>query len=177
MITFNIDEIPEEGLDFDVEEKKGCFDIDHPDCRLARDVRVQGKLDIIDEIVYLSGRVKTELSVVCSRCLESVRFPVDSKITARFFSRAGASLRDAESEMNAEDADREYYDEHQVDLTASIHDQILLAVPLVCLCKEDCGGLCSECGKNLNTGPCGCRKEPLTDPRLGILKTLKNKLK
>ena len=38
------------------------------------------------------------------------------------------------------------------------------------LCREDCKGLCSRCGKNLNLGPCDCRKEP--DPRLAALAQL-----
>ena len=41
------------------------------------------------------------------------------------------------------------------------------------LCSEDCKGLCPRCGKNLNLGPCGCRKEP--DPRFAVLEQLLDK--
>ena len=41
------------------------------------------------------------------------------------------------------------------------------------LCKEDCKGLCPSCGKNLNLGPCGCRKE--IDPRFAVLEQLLDK--
>ena len=39
--------------------------------------------------------------------------------------------------------------------------------------EEDCKGLCSTCGKNLNLGPCGCRKQ--IDPRFAVLEQLLDK--
>lgn len=47
---------------------------------------------------------------------------------------------------------------------------VLLQMPAKILCKEDCKGLCVQCGKNLNEGPCGCQK-PI-DPRLEALRQL-----
>jgi uncharacterized protein len=38
------------------------------------------------------------------------------------------------------------------------------------LCREDCAGLCPQCGKNLNDGPCGCKKP--RDPRMAVLEQL-----
>ena len=38
---------------------------------------------------------------------------------------------------------------------------LLLEFPLVPLCDDECKGLCSTCGANLNEGPCGC--EPASD--------------
>lgn len=43
-----------------------------------------------------------------------------------------------------------------IDLTDMIREDILLALPLRSICKEDCAGLCSQCGKNLNLGECDC---------------------
>ncbi|MBP3388937.1 MAG: DUF177 domain-containing protein, partial [Clostridia bacterium] len=48
---------------------------------------------------------------------------------------------------------------------------VLLALPSKNLCRPDCRGLCLYCGKNLNEGLCGCRKEAV-DPRLEILRQL-----
>ena len=33
---------------------------------------------------------------------------------------------------------------------------LLLELPLLPLCQDDCQGLCPTCGQNLNEGPCGC---------------------
>jgi len=45
-----------------------------------------------------------------------------------------------------------------VDLTADIRETMLLAFPNYPLCRDDCKGLCSQCGADLNQGACGCRR-------------------
>ena len=52
-----------------------------------------------------------------------------------------------------------------------VREDIILSLPYRFLCREDCKGLCPVCGKNLNTGSCGCRSGKV-DPRLEILKKL-----
>jgi uncharacterized protein len=46
-------------------------------------------------------------------------------------------------------------------------EDIVFSLPLRFLCDEECKGLCSRCGKNLNDGPCDCKKE--IDPRMAAL--------
>ncbi len=82
-----------------------------------------------------------------------------------------------EVELHAADIDTEFYENDRVDLTQSVRDGILLAVPTIFLCCEDCNGLCSRWGVYLNKSSCGCAKELPIDPRLEILKTLKEKFK
>lgn len=59
------------------------------------------------------------------------------------------------------------------DFTLELDDvvitDIILSYPQKFLCREDCRGLCPQCGKNLNEGDCGCEKTAV-DPRLEILK-------
>ena len=174
---FNVDEIRDEILEFAVREKKGDFELDHPECSLTKDIEVVGTLRKSGKDIYLSGNIDTELSAICTRCLEPVKFPVKCAVTAHFIPGSEPENEHGEVELHASDIDIEYYDESRVDITQSVHDQILLALPLVCLCKKDCKGLCPECGKNLNLGPCGCSGESSVDPRLEVLKSLKDKLK
>jgi uncharacterized protein len=56
-----------------------------------------------------------------------------------------------------------------------LREQVLLAVPLKAICREDCKGLCPQCGKNLNLETCSC-DNAITDPRWGALKDLRSKL-
>jgi uncharacterized protein len=58
-----------------------------------------------------------------------------------------------------------------IDLEPLVHDYLLLDIPKVPLCKEDCAGLCPECGENRNTTECDCEIGPI-DPRLAQLKDL-----
>ena len=57
-----------------------------------------------------------------------------------------------------------------LDLDELLETVLILDMETKFLCSEDCKGLCPVCGKNLNEGPCGCRKE--TDPRLAVLEQL-----
>src|SRR6266567_4158167 len=59
---------------------------------------------------------------------------------------------------------------HQVDLTEAVRQNVLLAIPMVTLCREDCPGLCPQCGHDLSLGPCEC--QPEVDTRLSILEKL-----
>ena len=62
-----------------------------------------------------------------------------------------------EVELHSSDIDVEVYENQQVNLTQSVRDSILLAVPAICLCEGGCKGLCSQCGKNLNHAFCQCK--------------------
>ena len=85
-----------------------------------------------------------------------------------------------EQEDEVELSDREvvvgYYDGERLDLGDVVREQLFLSLPLKRLCREDCRGLCPTCGKNLNTGACGCPppEEP-EDPRLSPLRGLIDK--
>ncbi len=62
-----------------------------------------------------------------------------------------------------------------IDISDDVRDFTILAVPMKKLCSEDCKGLCSRCGKNLNEDDCTCSKDE-TDARWRPLMELKNKL-
>jgi uncharacterized protein len=63
-------------------------------------------------------------------------------------------------------------DEHHIlDLTEAIRQYALLAVPMKPLCRKECAGLCPNCGKNLNQGPCDCPAQNI-DPRWSKLTKL-----
>jgi uncharacterized protein len=66
-------------------------------------------------------------------------------------------------------------DKDKIDITPEIRDYSLLAVPMKRLCLEECEGLCRNCGKDLNEGPCNCENESI-DSRWLPLQELKKKL-
>jgi uncharacterized protein len=119
----------------------------------------------------LVGRVRTELELTCSRCVEPYRFPIDAGFDQRYLPSSEAS-GDAEREIEEDDLETSYYAEDQIDLSELMREQFYLALPMKPLCREDCNGLCAQCGTNLNTGTCDCA--PVwEDPRLAALKHLK----
>ena len=68
------------------------------------------------------------------------------------------------------DLDIEFYTDDAIDINEIIRNQIILAVPFNPLCKEDCKGLCPQCGMNRNHGTCECSGEEVINPKMAILK-------
>ena len=121
----------------------------------------------------LVGRVRAGLELSCSRCLEPYRFPIDAAFDQRYLPLTEAST-DQEREIEENDLETSYYREDQIDLNELLREQFYLALPMKPLCRDDCKGLCAQCGMNLNTGACDCA--PVwEDPRLAALKALKGR--
>lgn len=119
----------------------------------------------------LIGRVRTELELPCSRCLEPFRFPVDVPFDMRFLPVSEMSTEE-ERELPEEDLGLSYYRDDQIDLSELLREQFYLAMPMKPLCREDCRGLCPQCGTNRNTGTCECAPT-WEDPRLAALEQLR----
>ena len=132
--------------------------------------------------VFAAGTFRGEVAVACSRCVEPVRLPIEEKLRVTFMPRhelpdeageddAAAAEEGEGSEVTEEDLDLFPYDGDAIDLEPLFREQFVLAVPFAPLCREDCKGLCPQCGIDRNTGTCSC--EPPIDPRLAALKGLK----
>jgi uncharacterized protein len=121
----------------------------------------------------LVGKVRTTLELVCSRCLEPFRMPVDESFDVLFLPHTGAPSDD-EKKVEDDDLTTAFYSDHVINLGQLLQEQCYLAVPMKALCREDCRGLCSICGANLNATTCACT-ESWVDPRLARLRTLLKK--
>jgi uncharacterized protein len=119
----------------------------------------------------LEGTARTELELTCSRCLEPFRMPVDAAFDMRYLPASDASGV-GEREVAEEDLDTSVYRDDQIDVNEVLREQFYLALPMKPLCREDCAGLCPQCGTNRNSGTCSCATE-LEDPRLAPLRGLK----
>ena len=100
-----------------------------------------------EQKLFLSGSVDVSVEIPCARCLK----PVIQELPIAFDFETGVEKS-------------EYIDGYKLDVDQLIHDEALLVWPERVLCREDCKGLCSTCGQDLNLGPCGC-EAPL-DPRM-----------
>ncbi len=123
--------------------------------------------------VKLRGAVINETDIVYIRAVASLRFDAVCDRCAREFSRDMTVPVEhiLVSELNEEDNDEFILAEGmQLDVEQLVLEDILLSLPMKTLCKEECKGMCSQCGKNLNDGPCDCKKE--IDPRLAALSEL-----
>jgi len=132
-----------------------------------------GKRNVIQDI-RLNGELATRLELLCARCLE----PVAQDVTRKFdllYRPLGTDAGNEELSVTVAEAEVGYYQGDGLLLEDAIREQVLLAVPLKVVCRQDCKGLCPTCGKNRNTEPCSCAP-PLGDPRWSALKDLREKL-
>ncbi|GCE13999.1 YceD family protein [Tengunoibacter tsumagoiensis] len=143
--------------------------------QLDSDLNVIGPIDghvrmrRVNQGLLVDGWVDLTLGLTCTRCLKEFEQLMHVTFEERFYPTVdvvtGAPLPPIE-----EDDVFSIDEHHQVDLTEAIRQAVLLAVPMVTLCKEDCAGLCSQCGHDLNLGPCNC--EPEGESQFNILKDL-----
>ena len=111
-------------------------------------------VQLVGHELVVQGRLSVELAVTCGRCAEIY----STNLTISDFLRA--------FEIQA--------GQEAVDLTGDIREEVLLNLPHYPVCASDCKGLCPQCGRNLNDGPCGCTA-PRDDARWSGLNDLKLK--
>jgi uncharacterized protein len=120
--------------------------------------------------LFLTGEIKAETVAVCARCAEEFVGPTSRSF--RYVLAPRSIGHDGKADLSAEDLEFSLYDGEEVDLTPLILEQTLLALPTRPLCREDCRGLCPQCGANLNELQCACA-ESVIDPRFAVLSSLK----
>ena len=166
------------------EEEFGPGEIDlGEDIRQRGSLKADGRADLVEEHhgkrqriedIRLQGSFFTSLEVACARCLE----PVVHDVARNFdllYRPLGTDAGTPERSVNAADTEIGYYQGEGLLLEDALREQVLLALPLKAICREDCKGLCPHCGLNLNVEQCSCA-EPIEDPRWSALKEIRDKL-
>ena len=116
--------------------------------------------------VLVRGRFSTVLRMACGRCLNTYDQPLDAAFDEEYFPGAEIGERDGYS-----------FEGDWIDLSEMVENNIVTHLPAKKLCREDCPGLCPECGRDLSEGICGCRQESQEDNAfIGDLKKLKTML-
>jgi len=139
----------------------------------AKDGRLDVHLTRADEAVHVSGRARISLEAACSRCLAPVPVALDTPISVTLFPKGSEPEPGEDGELDPDDLGVGTYEDDEIDLSAVVHDEVFLELPMSPICSESCAGLCPTCGKDLNTGPCGCAQA--TDDRWQALKRIKLK--
>ncbi|HMH43404.1 MAG TPA: DUF177 domain-containing protein [Pyrinomonadaceae bacterium] len=145
---------------------------DEYELRLIEVVSVEGRLRRKAEEVELRGKLRTQISVACGRCLKSVELPIDVEFSDRF--TPAVSWKDEEQhELNENDLNLAVFDGEAIELDDLVREEIVLALPGHVLCDEACKGLCPTCGGDLNAVSCDCTSK-LIDSRWEKLKDLRS---
>jgi uncharacterized protein len=181
-MLFEIKELEIHPVDFNEHFAAGMIDLG-PDMRQLTALDTSGRAQLVREHhgkhesiedIRLDGEFSTRLEFACARCLE----PVVEDVSRSFdllYRPLGVDAGKEEISVTAAEAEIGYYQGEGLLLEDALREQVLLAIPLKAVCREDCKGLCPQCGANLNTEPCSC-EQSFRDPRWSALGELRNKL-
>lgn len=117
--------------------------------------------------LYLRGRVTATAPSVCGRCLGAFHQSLAIVVDEEFL--IGGPPISGRGALAPEDFMVPLGPDLVLDVTEVVRQHLLLALPMVPLCRQDCRGLCPRCGQNLNERECGCQREAV-DPRLAPLR-------
>jgi uncharacterized protein len=106
-------------------------------------------------------RYETALEGPCMRCLEGAGH------------RVSVDAREVNQPGGGEELSSPYLEDDELDVRGWVRDALALALPAQIVCREDCLGLCSVCGENLNEAGTEHRHEREPDPRWAALRELK----
>jgi uncharacterized protein len=152
--------------------------------RAIRPSTLHASLRKVSGGVLVEGKFTAHVAAPCKRCLLDVTQDVPVSFTINLVpeSLVRGDEQDEEAEdrgqgetggsFELEDADEEVFDGKTIDLDPIVREQVLLALPMNAVCREDCKGLCAQCGQNLNEKQCGCEPKVI-DPRLAPLMNIK----
>lgn len=156
------------------------------------DMNLDVKFEAVTEGVLVTGSATAPLAGECARCLQ----PLTTSVTASFTElylyadghpRDGRRPHDKHDKHEKHDRrnSREWFDEDTeqddeerylngdlLDLEPVLRDAVVLALPMSPLCREDCPGLCVECGVPLTDAGPGHRHDDSPDPRWAALEQL-----
>ena len=135
-------------------------------------IHCRGSLTSTAPDFLLQVRMDYEQTVACNRCLTPVRQPVQSALDLVLVERARRRESSDDSELDEQELGIVEVEGGVFDSRPWIIEQVELALPMKPLCREDCAGLCPQCGQDLNEGRCSCVRENV-DPRWAALAMLK----
>src|SRR5215469_8099806 len=127
------------------------------------EVSLDLRFEAVSEGVLVTGSAVAPLTGECARCLDPVTSTMEVSFQELYLYQSGAVDEEADDEERFLDGDL-------LDLKPAFRDAVVLALPLSPLCREDCPGLCPECGAHLaEVGPDHGHGENV-DPRWAALR-------
>ena len=129
-------------------------------CPVPQPVVIEGMVENRAGVVTLHYTARFLYIAPCDRCTA----PTEREMTVAMDYTLVRELHEDNENFLMVENDR-------LDISELAASDVILSLPTKYLCKEDCAGICPQCGKNLNEGPCTCSHETV-DPRLEALKQL-----
>jgi uncharacterized protein len=153
MIKIDVLQLERQEADISGTEGVAFLDIESSELIQFKDqVSYQLHASLVNRGVLVAGSVKTKIHCVCGRCIKEFDQVVENASVCRYY---------------------EEVTEPELDITRDIREDMLLSIPINYLCREDCKGLCRQCGADLNKKSCKCHEKNNASEAWGALDDLK----
>jgi uncharacterized protein len=173
-MKINVHNLPHEGLVVDFVEKPEAFPVlmemaRSGECLVSGPVSVHLQVQQIQELISASGRLSASIKLDCSRCLKTFESPLNTPLKL-IYSRQPFEPDEAadsdrhETELSIEQMGLIYFQGDEIDLNPALQEQIVMALPIKPLCRQDCKGLCPHCGIDRNASRCNCHRQSMASP-------------
>jgi uncharacterized protein len=131
----------------------------------ALTVDVAGALTEAGDEYVFRGTLSGVFEHACDRCLDVAAVPFDIDVLWSFKEGPAPPIADGaeETKDDAETLTSLTFEGNEIDLAPCVWEEVVLAMPLKFVCREDCAGLCPHCGANLNRERCTCREKDKMD--------------
>jgi uncharacterized protein len=133
------------------------------------EVELDVRLESVIDGVLVSGTALVQLTGECSRCLDPIsdELEVDLQELYVYEETDSRGRPVARKDQDDEDDDQRYVIEDHLDLEPVLRDAVVLDLPLAPVCRDDCPGLCPQCGFRLEDDP--EHQHDVIDPRWAAL--------
>jgi uncharacterized protein len=158
---------------FDLEIQAGEIDFDG-EIRQSSPLQARGEARLLNRSlgeIRVEGNLSVVLDAACDRCLEAIRFPIESHFDLIYMPADEAAAAD-EEEAGQAGIEVGYYQGGRLAVDEMLREVALLALPMRLVCGETCKGICPMCGQNRNQSDCACARRAVDD-RWSQLKSLR----
>jgi|GEM_PF-187018 len=130
-----------------------------PPVRVEGEARLALTIKRAGERYHLRGLLEADVEIACDRCLGTFSVAVRPKFDYYLVPRRPVAEW-AEVEIDETTRREVEVDRLELDLLHLAREQVRLGLPMKALCGEDCRGICSGCGADLNREHCRCGSAP-----------------
>lgn len=163
--------LPADGLKFEHQYAADELDLTGHEFTFEKLPFIAGRVNTIGLETRVKGTLEAQIVAECDRCLEPVAIPLKRDFDLFYMPAETHADKSGEMELQERDLDMSFFYDERIDVDELVLEQIELSLPTRILCQENCQGLCSQCGTNLNFEKCNC--QPEIDPRWQALADLK----
>ncbi|MCP3966408.1 MAG: hypothetical protein GY750_13655 [Lentisphaerae bacterium] len=139
MIKISMGLLDHQDIDLVGEEPPSFLEVENSDMiSFHENVKYDLHASKVSNGVLVNGSISIAYDGVCGRCLKEFKGEAANKKLCLFI---------------------EDVTEQDLDITEDLRTELVMKLPVNCICSNDCKGLCHDCGVNLNEESCSCHEK------------------